>query len=506
MAAAGKVTGISAATSANKGALATCPAGKRLLGPAGRLVNGSGQVVLDGLSPASALTSTSAFGREDDTGFSDDWVTIAEGICATPPPGLQVVSDTSPTNSSSKSVTATCPAGKRVLGTGADTVAGNGQVVLDDIAPNAALTAVTAYGAEDGNGYSGSWSIRAYAVCATAPGGLQRVATTSASNSAGIGKTQSAPCPAGKDLLGVGGALNGGAGQVVLDELNPAADLASVDVHASEDEDGQAASWSLTAYAICANGSQRTTAPLANPPEPGGGLSSECPPNTSATGGGGEITGGFGQVTFDNLTPEDSVPPSFSASAAEDGTGTGAQWSLLAYSICTTPLPGREVVPVTNAGDTSTKTATATCPAGKRVVGTGAGLAGAAGEVLLERIAPNAGLTAVTSKAVEDPDGAGQDWDLTVYAVCANRPAGLVRVTAASGFESGDVNSITATCPAGKTLLGTGHELTGAGGRVALDDLRPNALLTSTQATAIETEFGNPDDWSVTAYAICASA
>ena len=122
---------------------------------------------------------------------------------------------------------------------------------------------MTAFGVEDGNGHSGSWSIRAHAVCATAAAGLQRVATTSASSSSGTGKLpECRPARRGKDLLGAGRrADRRSRGQVVVNELNPSTDPASVDVFAYEDEDGQAANWSLSAYAICANGSRRVCGP-----------------------------------------------------------------------------------------------------------------------------------------------------------------------------------------------------------------------------------------------------
>ena len=63
---------------------------------------------------------------------------ISEAICATPPGGLQLVTATSPTSSASKGVTATCPTGKRVLGTGADLAGGLGQVVLTTSPPTPA--------------------------------------------------------------------------------------------------------------------------------------------------------------------------------------------------------------------------------------------------------------------------------------------------------------------------------------------------------------------------------
>ena len=72
------------------------------------------------------------------------------------------------------------------------------------------------------------------------------------------------------------------------------------------------------------------------------------------------------------------------------------------------------------------------------------------------------------------------------------------------GFLLGQAGPVAdATCPAGKNLLGTGGE--GGGSAVVMDDLRPNAALTSVTVTGIEDETGKESDWDVTAYAICAN-
>ena len=132
-------------------------------------------------------------------------------------------------------------------------------------------------------------------------------------------------------------------------------------------------------------------------------------------------------------------------------------------------------------------------------------LPSAAGEMLFDDIVPNAALTAVTVTVTEDGDGTDDLWSVDAYAVCANPPPGLQRVSASSSSDTEEFNLATATCPAGKNLLGTGVELGGGNGRVTIDDLRPNAALTANTVAGIETEFGNPTDWNVTAHAICAN-
>ena len=52
---------------------------------------------------------------------------------------------------------------------------------------------------------------------------------------------------------------------------------------------------------------------------------------------------------------------------------------------------------------------------------------------------------------------------MTACAVCANAPPGLELVAATSVEDEDDIKSVTARCPAGKNLLGTGGEVTGGG-------------------------------------------
>ncbi len=72
---------------------------------------------------------------------------------------------TSPQTSAAKSITVTCPAGKRVTSAGVDATPGNGHVLIDDLRPNAELTSVTATVLADATGIAGDWSAQALAIC-----------------------------------------------------------------------------------------------------------------------------------------------------------------------------------------------------------------------------------------------------------------------------------------------------------------------------------------------------
>jgi hypothetical protein len=103
---------------------------------------------------------------EDETGTAGSWRIRAYAICADPPPGLELITATSPFESDPASVKASCPSGKNLLGAAGEITSGFGEVVMDDLRPDAALTSVTVLGLEDQNGTSSNWNLTAYAICA----------------------------------------------------------------------------------------------------------------------------------------------------------------------------------------------------------------------------------------------------------------------------------------------------------------------------------------------------
>ena len=219
-------------------------------------------------------------------------------------PGLVPASSPSLTNSlSPKSTVAGCPLGKTVIGAGGTISVGGGQVVIDDMFPSAPGSVMaTAY--EDDNGTAVNWLVRAFAICAFAPPGYEAVPpAVSASNSIGP-KSATATCPAGKNLIGTGARIDGGLGQVVLDDVTPSPSLKSVTVTGMEDDDGTAANWSVRAYAICAfppPGLHLVVAHGLPGSSKSQAVTAACAPGFKVHGLGGDITGGAGQVTMDDL-------------------------------------------------------------------------------------------------------------------------------------------------------------------------------------------------------------
>ena len=192
----------------------------------------------------------------------------------------------------------------------------------------------------------------------------------------------------------------------------------------------------------------------------------------------------------------------------------GAGTLALTTGPASAAVPGLVRVSATSVNDASDiKSVIATCPAGKQLTGTGYVINGATGEVVVDDLRPNGGAavapTSVTVGAYEE-DPLAASWSVTAYAICANPVPGLVRVAVTGALNSDDFHSTTATCPAGKTLTGTGFEMNGATGDAVVDDLRPNGGVavapTSVTVGAYETDPNVVPNWSLTAYAICGNA
>jgi hypothetical protein len=246
------VAASSLSNSEDKGAVVTCPAGKRVVGSGADIAGipaGSGAVVLDDVYPSSDTVTAYAF--EVEGGTSASWSIRAWAVCGNPNGSMTTVSRVSVTSANSKPpVTVTCPAGKVVLGSGAAITGGLGEVVIDAIIPTTNTVTVSALEDPTGGGYAGSWSIRAYARCGDEPGGRTIVSRTSSTSS--VDKGGSAPCPTGKVVFGGGFDIDGGAGETFIDDFIPT--NASVLTFAMEHNDGSddnGRDWSLRSYAIC---------------------------------------------------------------------------------------------------------------------------------------------------------------------------------------------------------------------------------------------------------------
>jgi hypothetical protein len=246
-----------------KSVTATCPVGKALIGTGYQINGATGEVVVDDFrpngGPAAAPTSLFVGAYEEDP-FAGNWTITAFAICANPLPGLVRIASTGASGSLDfQSVTATCPAGKALLGTGYELNGALGEAVVDDFVPSGGTAAaptslfVGAYEADPN--FLGNWTITAYAICANPLPGLVRIAVTSAFDSADF-HSANAVCTAGKVLTGAGFELNGATGEAVVDDFVPSGGTATpptgIFVGAYEADPDFLPSWEVTAYAICA--------------------------------------------------------------------------------------------------------------------------------------------------------------------------------------------------------------------------------------------------------------
>jgi hypothetical protein len=228
----------------------SCPTGTKLISGGGNTAGGFGQVILDGIRLDQPLNTVAVRGFEDANGTSLSWSLNAFAVCGNVP-GLQQVNASRSGSDANQSVAAICPAGKQVVGAGAETSGGVGRVVLDDLRPTSDHTRVIATGFEAEGGTTDSWTITAHAMCANPLPGLEvRKLSSEAGSFDGGAVTET--CSAGKKVVGAGGEITGGLGQVIMNGITPSADLKSVTVSAHEDGNGTSFNWNLTAYAICA--------------------------------------------------------------------------------------------------------------------------------------------------------------------------------------------------------------------------------------------------------------
>jgi hypothetical protein len=242
----------------HKVAGAPCPDGKRVVGAAGSTGGSSTQRGLTGLVPDAAgrdLVQVNAVGEEDDDGDSASWQATAVAICAQPPAGLELFEEDGVANAENKSTVVSCPPGKQVVGTGgfvsrSGSGAPLGDLALDDLTPDDELTSVTVTGQEDEDGTDVVWDAKAYAICADPLPGLERFEDTSERNS--VAKSATARCDDGLEVVGAGGDITRGRGQVRIQSILPDAAGRSVTVSAAEDQNGTAERWTVRAYAICA--------------------------------------------------------------------------------------------------------------------------------------------------------------------------------------------------------------------------------------------------------------
>lgn len=222
-------------------------------------------------------------------------VSAEPAAAAVLPPGVTVVDTPSVfTSNSPQTAEAKCPAGKRVLGGGVRVNAGVHVIVTREEPISAAAGdsyLVTAE--EDPIGTTLTWSVQAFAICSDPIPGLRLISAISQDRSDAV-QSASVDCPSGTNLLGAGGRILDGQGQVNLSTvvnggaLNPHGVIAN----GKEPSAGFAGNWSVVAYGVCATvntfgDAQIVDIQSAEDTSPNKVVQAVCPAGMTVTGGAG---------------------------------------------------------------------------------------------------------------------------------------------------------------------------------------------------------------------------
>jgi hypothetical protein len=238
-----------------------------------------------------------------------------------------------------KQAEAACPADRQVLGGGADIVGGAHGVRVSGMAPDSTRHTLIVVGTEDANGYDGSWTITAFAVCGTVTGyEVVRAATLSAPGESDV--SAQADCPSGKKVIGAGGLVRSDVeGHVVLDDVMPDFDLSGVTVEAMHDGTPQSPdeTFPVFAYAICASPQPAQQMVFAQTAAgPGDKIATvACPSGTQVHGAGAGLSGAYGQAHLDRIGLNGvNALGGTDVDARQDLDGTTENWSAWAFAIC----------------------------------------------------------------------------------------------------------------------------------------------------------------------------
>jgi hypothetical protein len=247
-------------------------------------------------------------------------------------------------------------------------------------------------------------------------------------------------------------------------------------------------------------------------------LTAYCPPGKVIVGGGGwarESGSQTHRLTLTRLEPSSRIPTptgvreGYRVTAATTDPAPNGNWLVEAYALCTLPIAGRHIVVAsTTGGPHPVQTTAAACPAGERVLGSGARINNPHGhQVGLQVTRASSPGDINRAQAQEDANGFPGPWNLLSFAVCAPEPSGYeVRTFISQERLSEHVKTATAECSGNRYLIGMGGAITNvAPGNVSLERIDPvgsNAV----RVSAAENVPTNQDWDFIVATAICADA
>jgi hypothetical protein len=173
----------------------------------------------------------------------------------------------------------------------------------------------------------------------------------------------------------------------------------------------------------------------------------------------------------------------------------------------------QKVKAVSAIDSSSSKTAQAFCPEGKRVVGGGGGLVWDlqhhTRDVVLTGTYPVRTLSGRDSWVVsahEDQGGTADTWWVDAYAICVDPIAGMHTKITGGTYGSASWQRPEAHCDPGERVLGSGGYVQDTGGQVGIQVARASTLATFSYFMAHEDADGYAGNWGLLAYAVCAPA
>jgi len=247
---------------------------------------------------------------------------------AADPAGLEVVGVTTVSNAFNKTASVFCPQGKVATGGGTyltQSASAQGLVAVDRLEPLA--NGVGFAGRISNIGVPPAWRMTVQAVCVTPPAGYQIVRVDGAINEEYV----TATCPTQKTVIGGGGRINSGTGEVILDQVVPSFTLSSVTSRGVTVDGTPPPDWSVTTWAVCATnpaGVERITFNSGSSGDDHKSVSWSCPAGKALYSGGFDINGANGDVFLSGL----NIGPTDRVHVWADGSEPN--WSLAAYGVC----------------------------------------------------------------------------------------------------------------------------------------------------------------------------
>lgn len=239
----------------------------------------------------------------------------------------------------SKSATASCPSGQRVLGGGAAITGVNVNAVITELQPIHAASGdgFKASGADPSTAPAG-WRVTAYAFCSAVPAslGVEIVSHVNPPTSAGTDQART-QCPGGKFLVGAGGRIDNGQGHVDLGLTTGGSGtfVFSSAAFAKKGRDGFDGSYTVTGYSVCAQGAfgdiqqvKSTTATTA----PSQTADTACPSGFHVTGLAGNTSAPG--THLGNLTPRQANGLTVGRFIAQSSVPPTGSWQMESTVFC----------------------------------------------------------------------------------------------------------------------------------------------------------------------------